>query len=187
MARRQRCFLLMTIRLPLVADDEIQPDFFDNARRWAAALLVVGGAAAIAGSALDWVVITARPQLQRGVDFGQGQPGVVAPEITRPFTGLEAGDGWFVAIAGLVLVGASLLLLLRKRALYAYLALLASIVIGAIAFADYRGVGDLSSSIAQRMDIVGKARPALGLTLVAVSAFAGLFGSVAGIAASPRR
>jgi hypothetical protein len=37
------------------------------------------------------------------------------------------------------------------------------------------------------MEIVGRARPALGLTLVAAAAFMGVLGAAAGIAASPKR
>jgi hypothetical protein len=163
------------------------PDFFDVARRWAAALLMGAGVLAVVGSMLDWVTITVRPSLSENIDFGGQQDALEAPRVTEPFSGLEAGEGYWVLGAGIVLVALGALLLFRARARYAWLGLLASVVIGAIAFADFRGVGDLSSSFSRRMEIVGKARPALGLTLVAVSAFMGVLGAAGGIAASPSR
>jgi hypothetical protein len=149
------------------------------------ALMLVAGAMAVIGSALDWVTIAVRPELQEGADFGDAGEQPQAPRITRPFTGLEARDGWWSAAGGVVLMIAGALLHIRKRAGWAWLGVLASVVIGAVGIADYRGIGDLSSSISHRMDIVGGAEPATGLLLVVASAFAGLIASVAGVAASP--
>jgi hypothetical protein len=59
-------------------------------------------------------------------------------------------------------------------------------VIGGITFADFRAIGDLSSGLSRQMDIVGLAKPSLGITLVAASAVVGIVASGAGIAATPR-
>ncbi|MDQ3620109.1 MAG: hypothetical protein M3391_08280, partial [Actinomycetota bacterium] len=56
-----------------------------------------------------------------------------------------------------------------------------SVVIGAIAFADYRGVTEL----AREMDVSGEVDPGLGLALVAGAGIIGLVASAAGIAATP--
>ncbi len=76
------------------------------------------------------------------------------------------------------------LLIVRRRSLYAWIALLAAMVMGGITFADFRAIGDLGSGLSRRMDIVGQARPSLGITLVAASALLGIVASGAGIAAS---
>jgi hypothetical protein len=162
-------------------------DVFDTARLWSVALLVVGGSLAMAGSALDWVDIVVQPEIQSDIDFGANQPEVQEPEVSRPFTGLEAGDGWFVMGAGAIMVVSAALLWITRSGRFAWLGFLTAVVIGAIAFTDYRGVGDFTSSISQRMNLVGKVVPALGLTLVAAAALIGLVGSVVGIAATPRQ
>jgi hypothetical protein len=161
-------------------------DFFDVARAWASAVMLSAGAAAIIGSTLVWVSITVRPELQPGATFEGQDNRPEEPEVTKPFTGLEARDGWWSLTGGVVLVVAAVLLWLRRRATWGWLGLVGSILAGAVAIADYRGIGDLSSSISHRMDIVGRARPAFGLTLVVAAGIAGLVASVAGIAASPR-
>jgi hypothetical protein len=161
-------------------------DVFDRARAWAAAVMVAAGATAVVGSGLDWVTIAVRPELQEGTDFGAAPEQPEAPRVTRPFTGLEARDGWWTAAAGAVLAASGVALYLRRRAGWAWIGLLAAIVIGAVAIADYRGVGDLSSSISHRMNIVGGAKPAIGLLLVVGAALTGLIASVAGMAATPR-
>jgi hypothetical protein len=175
------------VRLSLVAEVAEQRDFFEVARRWAALTLVAAGILAAVGAMLDWVTITVRPSLSENIDFGTQREGIEAPQRTEPFTGLEAGEGYYVLGAGAIQVAAGALLLLRRRARYAWIGLLAAVVVGAIAFADFRGIGDLSSSISRRMEIVGRARPALGLTMVAGAAFLGVLGAAGGIAASPSR
>lgn len=180
----------MNIRLPSVAqgaagEETVGLDFFDRARRLAVALLLLAGVAAIAGSALDWVTITKQTRIDPQADFGSDQSALEEPR-TRPFSGLEAGDGYWALGGGIVIVIAAGLLLIRPRGRWAILAFLASLIIGAIAFADYRGVGDVSSSISRRMEIVA-ARPGVGLTLVAAAGFLGIVGSAAAIAATPPR
>lgn len=157
--------------------------YFDRARSVAAAALLAAGGTAIVGAVLDWVTITPPPGLRSDADFGGAT--VPEPAVTAPFTGIEAGDGWWVVGGGVAMLAAAVLLVVRKRSAYGWLGLLASVVIGSIAFADFRGIGDLSSSLSQRMDIVGAARPAVGIMLVAASALVGLVASAAGIAASP--
>jgi hypothetical protein len=161
-------------------------DFFDVARAWASAVMLAAGAAAIVGSTLDWVSITLRPELRPGTTFQGEANRPESPRITKPFSGLEARDGWWSLAGGVALAGAGVLLFVRGRAAWAWVGVLGSVLIGSIAMADYRGIGDLSSSISHRMDIVGAAEPGLGLTLVVGAAIAGLVASVAGIAASPR-
>lgn len=148
-------------------------NFLDKARGVAAAGMIAAGAAAILGSLLDWVTIEA-PALFTG-----------AP--SEPFTGVEARDGWWTLGGGVVLVAASVLLTFRRRSLYPWLGFLTSLVIGAIATADYRAIGDVTSPLGRRMDVVGDAEPAIGLILVAVSALIGAIASLTGVAATPRQ
>jgi LPXTG-motif cell wall-anchored protein len=148
--------------------------------------MLAAGVAAIIGSALDWVTITARPELQPGARF-EDEAALEEPRVTRPFTGLEARDGWWSLAGGVVLAVAAVVLLVRKRAAWGWLGIVGAVIVGAVAIADYRGIGDLSSSISHRMDIVGGAEPGIGLTLAVAAAIVGLVASVAGIAASPRR
>jgi hypothetical protein len=160
-------------------------DYFDRARAIAVALLVAAGAVAILGAFLDWVTITERPELDPQADFGE--QAVEAPEVSKPYSGVEARDGWVVVVAGCVLLLAAAGLALRRRGVFAGVAFLAAMVIGGVAFADYRGVGDVSSAISDRMEIFGDPDPAIGITLVAIGAIAGLLGSVAGFISTPRR
>ena len=148
----------------------------------AGTIIMASGAAAILGSTLDWVTITPPPKVRPALREMDLQ-GVKASE---PFTGIEAGDGWWVLGAGVVLILAAGMLILRRRSLYAWIALLAAMVIGGITFADFRAIGNLSSGLSRRMDIVGLAKPSLGITLVAASALVGIVASGAGIAATPR-
>ncbi len=158
-------------------------DFFDKARVYAAVGLVLAGLCTIAGSALDWVTIVER-QVAEDVDFGPGTEDI-EPGQGRPFTGLEARDGWYTLAAGVVVVVAAGLLVAKKRSSYAWLAFWAAMVIGGIAFADYRGIGDVTAAISQRMEVGAEARPAIGLTLVAAGAMVGLISAVGAVAATP--
>lgn len=161
-----------------MSDPSVRGDPFERARAAAAALLLAAGIAAIAGSLLDWITISNAPELVPGSDFESQQ--VERPD-TEPFSGIEQGDGWAVLTAGIVVVVGAFLLFVRKRASWAWLALIASVVIGAIAFADYRGVAEL----ANEMNVSGEVGPGLGLALVAGAGIAGLVASAAGIAATP--
>jgi hypothetical protein len=146
-------------------------NYFDRARGGAAAVLLAAGGAAILGATLDWVTI---------------QPPIVFPEkqahLVEPFTGIDVGDGKVVVVAGAVLVISALLLTWRKKPMYSWIAFLASMVIGAIAVADFRG---LSQLFYDEMDRIGRPSPGFGLWLVATSALVGMFAAIAGSAATP--
>ncbi|MDQ3753024.1 MAG: hypothetical protein M3333_09090 [Actinomycetota bacterium] len=157
-------------------------DFFDRVRAVAGTIIMASGAAAILGSALDWVTITPPPKVRPALR----QMDLQGVKASEPFSGIEAGDGWWVLGAGVIMILAAGMLILRRRSFYSWIALLAAMVIGGITFADFRAIGDLSSGLSRRMDIVGLARPSLGITLVAASALVGIVASGAGIAATPR-
>jgi hypothetical protein len=156
-----------------MASPTFRGDYFDRARVVAAGILLMGAVLATAGSFLDWVSIDppATPQGRK--------------QASEPFTGVEARDGWIVVGAAAVMVLAGAGLIVRRRGFYAGLGLAASIVAGAIAIADYRAVGDLRSDISFRMDIVGDADPAIGITLVALGSFAAFVGAILGLVATP--
>ena len=145
--------------------------------------MILAGLAGVTGAFLDWVSIEPPPRLPTGTDFEGQQFGERGkPE---PFTGIEAGDGWVVVGGGAVLIAAGVLLIAGRRA--GWLAFLATIPIGAIAIADYRAIVEPTSALADKMDLFGDVSPAIGLTLVAVSAVLGLIASVMAIAATPSR
>jgi hypothetical protein len=155
-------------------DDSLARDAFDRAREWVSGALFLAGALAIVGSLMDWVTF----------DFDDERFLELGVEPSDPISGFDVGDGWWVAAAGVVLIGAAFLLVLRGRG--AGLSLVASIVIGGIAISDYRGVGNVTSDLARELNLVGEPHPAIGLTLVAVAAILGMLASIAGIAATPR-
>lgn len=162
-------------------------DFFDKARLGAAIVLLASAGLAIAGSLLDWVSIGERPELVEGVQFESQE--VEAPEKTEPLSGLEVRDGRWTLGGGLVLAVAAVALLIRKTSAWGWLAFAASLLIGGVAFADYRAV--TSTAFAQRMEelgleIFGERKPGIGLTMVAVAAVTGVIGAVGAVAASPR-
>lgn len=159
-----------------MSDPATQGDYFDRARTAASAGLMAAGAAAVIGAVLEWV--TVEPP-------GQGPTAELAK--ADPFTGIEARDGWFVIACAGVLIACSFLLVARRKAGWAWFAFGASFVMGVIGIADYRAVGDLTSDISRRMEIVGEVQPSIGLILVLVAAFVGIVSSLAGVAATPRR
>jgi hypothetical protein len=154
-------------------------DFFDRAREVVSAGLFVAGAAAVVGSLLDWVTFTL-PEPLGTVNVSNQSP-------SPPISGFDLGDGRWVMGAGIVVIVCAFLLVIQGRALWAGIALIASIVIGSIAISDYRGVGDLTSDVSRELDLVGEPHAATGLVLVAIAALIGLIVSVAGVAATPRR
>jgi LPXTG-motif cell wall-anchored protein len=166
-----------------MSQDSLRGDYFDRARKVAVGALLAASIAAITGSFLDWVTITERPRVRPGADF-RGQR-IEEPRFSRPYTGVDARDGWIVVAGAGVLIVAATGLAARRRT--GWLAFTAAVVIGSIAFAAYRSVGDISSSISDRMEIVGDPEPAIGVMLVAAAGVAALLGSVLGIIASPRR
>jgi len=162
-------------------------DFFDRVRVVAVALMLAAGAVLIIGSVIDWVTITEAPALVEDFDFGESNNLVEAPEVSQPFTGVETTYGAYSLASGIVLALAALMLLVRRRGKWAWLGFAAAIVSGGLAISAYRGIADTASPLHEQMDIVGKAEPALGLTLVATGAIVGLVASAAGVAATPRR
>ncbi|MEA2477017.1 MAG: hypothetical protein QOC87_1216 [Actinomycetota bacterium] len=153
-------------------------DIFDSARIVASILIGIAGALAIVGSVMDWVNFTL-PEAGTGAPHHQGP--------SAPIGGLDVRDGNIVIIAGVVLLVAALLLVVSAKGRWALLGLISSVVIGAIAIADYRGLGDVSSVLSRKLNVVGEAHAAAGLTLVAGAALLGLIASVLGIAATPYR
>jgi hypothetical protein len=166
-----------------VSQTPTAPDFFDRARVAAAVALVVTGALAIVGCFLKWVTFS--------LDEPAGTTTSQRP--TAPIAGTKVSDWKVVLVAGVLVIACALLLALRKRSFYAWVCFLASIVIGGIAVADYRGLGDPTSGFLRGLEhalhitIQGKAQPAIGLTLVAIAGVGGLIASVVGIAATPHR
>lgn len=146
-------------------------DFFDRARAFSAAVLLAAGAAAIIGAFLDWVSIE--------------PPDVVPPaqeDRLAGFTGIETVDGRVILGGGVVLVASAILLALRRKALYGWIAFLVSMLIGAIAIADYR---DITGLFYDEMHRIGDPTPMFGLGLCATAGIVGLLGSLVGITATP--
>lgn len=146
-------------------------DTFDRARSIAAAFLVAAGAAVLLGTALDWVTIELPPTVPEE-----------QMEATEPFSGLETKSAPYLLIGAGAVILLALLLVARRRSLYAWLAFLASMIIGGIAFQNYRGVEEL---FYEQMERVGDPEPALGLMLVAAGGVVGVIAAAAGIAAVP--
>jgi hypothetical protein len=159
------------------------PDFFYRARLAASAGLFVAGAIAIAGCFLTWVTFS--------LDEPPGTTTHQSP--SAPIAGTKVSDWKVVLVAGAVVVICAVVLALRERSLYAWISFIASMFIGAIAVADYRGLGDPTSGFLRGLEhalhttVQGKAQPGIGLTLVAIAGVGGLIASVVGIAASPHR
>lgn len=147
-------------------------DFFDRARTVAATILFAAGVVALVGTFLDWVTITP----PRVVPEGQA-------DALATFTGIETVDGRIIAGGGIALIVLAALLVLRRRSSFAWLAFVASIVIGAIAIADYR---DITGVFYDEMQRIGRPQPAIGLLLDAAAGVVGLVGALAGIAATPK-
>ena len=84
-----------------------------------------------------------------------------------------------------MLIGAAIMLWLRRRGKWAWLGFLASVVIGGLAITSYRAIADTTSPLYEELDIIGRAQPAIGITLVAAGAIIGLVSSVAGVTATP--
>jgi hypothetical protein len=181
MYRHQASWFVHTAgRLPAVKRAR-DSDFFTRARSWGATLVFLAGLLGFVGSFLSWVDIEPPPRLPTGEDF-EGQEFGESGEA-EAFNGVEAGDGWIVVGASVVLVIAATLLVLGRRT--GWLAFVATIPIGAIAVADYRAVSEPTSRLSERMNLFGEVSPGIGLLLVAVSALVGLIGSVVAIAATP--
>lgn len=162
-------------------------DFFDKARRFAAAGIVLAGLCAITGSFMDWAVITER-QIAPDVDFGDATD-ELEPGQGQAFKGIDDRDGRLTLIGGIALVACAVALLVRKKTGSAWLAFWVALAIGGIAFADYRTVSEnkeAPTGILLRHEVGVEASPGPGLTLIAASGMLGVISSVGGVAATPR-
>lgn len=154
-------------------------DYFDRPRAVAVALLVIAAVAAFAGAFMEWTTRGVLPPLPESTFEGP------APEPTEPVSGVETREGNIVIGAAIVLLAGATLLGARRRGGGAWLAFLASVVIGSIAIASYRGIDDLQSGFSRRVDVVGDIDPAVGLAVVATAAIVGLVGGILGVVATP--
>jgi hypothetical protein len=135
--------------------------------------MFIAAAVLVAGSFLDWISIELLPE-RIPEDQAHRVP---------PFNGFDVGDGYGICIAALVIAGCAMFLILTAKGGYAWTGLGASIVAGAIAISDYRGV----DALFVELEGIGRGvDPGIGLTLTAVGAFLGLISAVGGIAATPR-
>lgn len=146
-------------------------DTFDRARSVSAAFLVAAGVAVILGTVLDWVTVEEPPIVP-----------VDQIPAAQPFTGLETKSAPFLLIAAGAVILLALMLVVRRKSLYAWGAFLVSIVIGAMAFQNYRGIDEL---FYEQMDRIGDPAPAIGLMLVVAGAVVGVVAGAAAIAAVP--
>lgn len=162
--------------------------FFDKARRFAAAGIVLAGLSVVAGSLLDWAVITER-RVAEDVDFGEGVD-LVGTGQGEGFRGIEDRDGRITLGGGIALIAAAVLLVVRRRSGIAWIAFWIAVAIGGIAFGDYRSIspseGEAPGGIAGRQEVGAEAMPGAGLTLVAAGAVLGVISSVGAVAATPR-
>lgn len=153
---------------------EAPRDYFEKARAWASTGLVIAAALLVLGSVLDWVTVE---QLPNEIPTNQA-------EKAEPFNGLDVGDGFVTTGVGIVLAFCAVMLILKARSSFGWLAFFAAMVGGGIAISDYRGIEGMFE------DFGGIGRgiaPGIGLTLVAIGALLGMISAVAGVAASPRR
>jgi hypothetical protein len=161
--------------------------FFDKARRFAAAGLLLAGLCVVTGSFLDWAVITER-ELSVDADFGESVD-LVETGQAEPFAGVEDRDGKITLAAGVALLIIAGLLVVRGRPGLAWLAFWICVAVGGIAFADYRSLDEANEvirGIAGRQEVGAEALPGTGLTIVAAGAVLGLISSVGAVAATPR-
>ena len=163
----------------------LQADLFDRVRAVAVAVMVAAGAAMAIGSFLDWVSLSGVPERVEDADFGTEEDFDNERQRTEPVAGTETRYGTTAIIAGVVLVAAALMLLIRRRGKWAWLGFIASMVAGGLVISAYRAIANNSSPLYRTLDLVGTARPAFGLTLVAAGAIIGLLASIAGYIATP--
>lgn len=164
-------FLNHACRLPAVSD--APRDYFETARAWAATGLVIGAALLVLGSFLDWVAVERLPET---IPTNQAR-------FAEPFNGFDVGDGFVTTGTGIVLALCAVMLMLKSKSSFGWLAFVAAMVAGGIAISDYRGIDGLFE------DFGGIGRgvsPGIGISLVAIGALVGLVSAVASVAASPR-
>jgi len=170
-----------------VSRQPLQGDFFDRVRTVAVAVMIAAGAAIAVGSFLDWVALSDVPNRDQEADFGSEEAFENEEQRSEPVAGTETPYGINALVAGLVLIGAAPMLLMRRRGKWAWLGFLASVIAGGLSIAAYRAIADESASLYRELDLVGRASPGFGLTLVAAGAITGLIASVGGVIATPYR
>jgi hypothetical protein len=149
--------------------------------------MIAAGAALAIGSFLDWVSLTDVPDRAEDANFGSEEDFEGEEQRSEPVSGTETRYGVTSMIAGIVLVSAAFMLLTRRRGKWAWLGFLASMVAGGLVISAYRAIADESSSLHRELDLVGRASPGFGLTLVAAGAITGLIASVGGVISTPYR
>jgi hypothetical protein len=182
---REQALLFMRhrLRLPAVAATQ-EVDFFERARRVAVAVLLAAGAACVIGGVLDWATLERCPEIVPGSNFDESELEDPPP---CPVRGVDTTEGKIAIAAGFGTLAAAILLTLKVRGSYAWLALLTSVVAGSFAISAYRGIGDANSSISRRLGLIDAYEPGIGLILVAAAAVIGVLAAVGGIAATPAR
>lgn len=156
-------------------------DTFEKARAAAAALLLSAAIAVIAGCFLDWVTITEQPDILPT----ESSAGPGGEQLTEPFNGIDTGDGKYLVTGAVILIAMALLVFVRKKSGYGWIAFLTSFVMGIIGIADYRAIAGETLEL-KGVDVIGSTEPALGITLVAAGCLIGLVASLVGVAGSPR-
>lgn len=163
-----------------MSKQSVRADTFEKARAAAAALLLSAAIAIISGSFLDWVTITEQPDiLPTESTAGPGDE-----QLTEPFNGMDVGDGKYLITGAVILLAMALLIFVRKKSMYGWIAFLTSFVMGIIGIADYRAIAGETLELSG-IDVIGKIEPALGITLVAAGSLIGLIASLIGVAGSP--
>lgn len=148
-------------------------DYFERARAWTATGLVVAAALLFGGSLLDWVSVEDLPDT---IPSDQAR-------FAEPFNGFDVGDGYVTAGVGIALVFCAVMIVVKAKNSFAWLAFCLSIVAGAVAISDYR---DISGLFEQFGGIGRGISPGIGITLVAAGALLALVSSVGAVAATPR-
>jgi hypothetical protein len=175
-------FIRHGLRLPVVAASQ-GVDLFERVRRAAIAVLLASGAASVIGGVLDWASLERCPEIVEGSSFDESELEEPPP---CPLRGIDTIEGKAVVGAGFLMLFAAIMLTLKERAGYAWLALVMAIVSGSAAIAAYRGIGDANSSISRRFGLIEAYEVALGLNVVAAAAIVAFVASVAAITATPR-
>ena len=156
-------------------------DFFARARLVSVAVLLLVGVVSVIGGVLDWATIDPCPEIVPGSTFDESE----LDDPLCPVRGIDTTEGKVVIVAGFVILAAAILLILRSKASFGWLALVSSIIAGSSAISAYRGIGDVDSSISRRFGLIDSYDPGVGLTVVAAAAVLGVIAAVVGIAATP--
>lgn len=140
---------------------------------WTSTGLVLAAAMLFAGSLLDWVSVEDLPDT---IPVDQAR-------FAEPFNGFDVGDGYVTAGAAIALVFCAVMIVMKAKNSFAWLAFCVSVVAGAVAISDYR---DISGLFEQFGGIGRGISPGIGMTLVAAGALLAFVSSVGAVAATPR-